>query len=182
MTNQADQGRSNLAVVVLIVAIGFVLLFAASGSMLGFVRWAPLGNFISLRPFAFHGILPLGLMSVIHIILAVWVGIDANRRGQNGILWGLLVLFTSLIGLIVYLLISPMIASRSFLPNRIGGPAAPETPQVGGAACPSCHAEVQADFRICPRCGATLARCGQCDKSIRPDWKVCPYCGTPVAG
>ena len=181
MTNQVDHGRSNVAVVILIASIGFVLLFAASGSLLGFVRWAPIGELIHLRPFAFHGILPLGLMSLINIVLAIWVGMDANKRGQSGILWGLLVLFTSLVGLIVYLLISPMIASRSLLPGQSVGPA-PGAGRALGAACPSCHAEVQADFRICPRCGATLARCGQCDKSIRPDWKVCPYCGTPVAG
>jgi len=181
MTNQVDRGRSNVAVVVLIVVLGFVLMFAASSSMLGFVHWTPAGGLIQLRPFGFSGFLPLGLMSVIHVVLAIWVGIDANRKGQNGILWGLLVLFTSLIGLIVYLLISPMIASRTLFPSRNVDPA-PGAGRALGAACPNCHAEVQTDFRICPRCGATLARCGQCDKSIRPDWKVCPYCGTPVAG
>ena len=175
-----ERRRSNVPLVILIVAIGFAFLFAASGSMLGFIRSAPFGGLIHFRPFAFHPVLPLGLMSVIQIVLAIWVGVDANRKGQNGILWGLLVLCTSLIGLIVYLLISPMIASRSLSPARSTFPTTGSA-QALGAACPSCHAEGLADFRVCPRGGATLARCGKCDKSIRPDWKVCPYCGTAIA-
>jgi hypothetical protein len=50
---------------------------------------------------------PLSLMSLINLALAVWVGIDAERRCTQGSLWGLLVFFTSIVALIVYLPVCP---------------------------------------------------------------------------
>jgi RNA polymerase subunit RPABC4/transcription elongation factor Spt4 len=178
MNNLAAKGRSNIAVILLIVVVGIAFLTALSMPMLGLMRWVPGSGLFGFRHFGFP-MLPIGLMSVIQIVLAIWVGIDAQRKGQNGVLWGLLVLFTSVIGLIVYLLVSPMVSSRSLGAAR-NGPTAPPPPP--GAVCPSCHAQVQSDFRVCPHCGASLARCRQCDRPIRSDWKVCPYCGAALQG
>lgn len=181
MNDQSRQNRSSssVVVVILLVIIGLILIFAASGPFLGFMRWTHIGQPLHLNPFRFHPVLPLGLMSVIQIILAIWVGVDANRKGQNGLLWGLLVLFTSIVGLVIYLIVAPMLASRSN--SRAPSAAVPVAPrQVTGPVCPSCRAEVQAEFKVCPQCGATLARCGKCDKAVQRDWKVCPYCGEAV--
>ena len=48
--------------------------------------------------------------------------------------------------------------------------------------CPSCHAEVEQDFLVCPVCATKLRQsCSNCQRPLEPAWKVCPYCETPVA-
>ena len=46
-----------------------------------------------------------GIWWVLSAGLAIWVGMDANRRGNNGWLWGGLTFLTGLVGLLVYLLL-----------------------------------------------------------------------------
>lgn len=73
------------------------------------------------------------IILVLDILLLVWVARDAKARGlDNGILWMLLVFFTSFVGLIVYLLARP---------------------QGNLIECPNCHnKKLQAAVR-CPHCG-----------------------------
>jgi hypothetical protein len=70
---------------------------------------------------------------VLNIAMLVWVARDAKARGlDNSILWVLLVFFTSIIGLIIYIL------SR---------------PQGNLVPCPNCgNQKLQAAVR-CPHCG-----------------------------
>ena len=42
---------------------------------------------------------------IVWIILAIWVYKDAKKRGENAVLWLLVVLLTGIIGLIVYLIV-----------------------------------------------------------------------------
>ncbi len=42
---------------------------------------------------------------IIWIVLAIWVYKDAKKRGENAVLWLLVVLLTGIIGLIVYLIV-----------------------------------------------------------------------------
>jgi uncharacterized membrane protein YhaH (DUF805 family) len=76
--------------------------------------------------------IPLAVL-VLDIALLVWVARDAKSRGMdNSVLWMVLVMFTSLLGLIIYLL------SR---------------PQGALVECPHCHNKrLQASAR-CPHCG-----------------------------
>ena len=73
------------------------------------------------------------LFFVLNIALLVWVARDAKARGMDGaVLWMLLVLFTSVIGLIIYLF------SR---------------PQGNMIPCSNCgNKKLQAAVR-CPHCG-----------------------------
>jgi uncharacterized membrane protein YhaH (DUF805 family) len=73
------------------------------------------------------------VLFVLNIALLVWVARDAKARGMDSaVLWMLLVLFTSIIGLIIYLF------SR---------------PQGNLVQCPSCgNNRLQASAR-CPHCG-----------------------------
>lgn len=70
---------------------------------------------------------------VLDVLLLVWVARDAKARGlDNGILWMLLVFFTSFVGLVIYLLARP---------------------QGNLIECPNCHnKKLQAAVR-CPHCG-----------------------------
>jgi len=45
------------------------------------------------------------LIYAIQIAIAIWVYRDAKKRGEEALLWLLIVLLTGLIGLIVYILI-----------------------------------------------------------------------------
>ena len=47
------------------------------------------------------------VLFIIWIILAVWVYKDAKARGENAVLWLLIVLITGIIGLIIWLIVRP---------------------------------------------------------------------------
>ncbi len=74
------------------------------------------------------------VLFVLNIALLIWVARDAKSRGMDSaILWMVLVMFTSVIGLIIYL------ASR---------------PQGNVIPCPNCqNKRLQASVK-CPHCGA----------------------------
>ncbi|HXV75927.1 MAG TPA: zinc ribbon domain-containing protein [Candidatus Polarisedimenticolaceae bacterium] len=120
----------------------------------------------------FYG--PLGIWGLLQAALAVWVGLDAGKRGLNGVLWGLLVFFTGIVGLIVYLLVGPAMQTQP-----TGDAPAATAATAGGRRCGSCATQVAPDFKVCPYCGTSLA-CGRCGKPVGGDWKVCPYCTGPL--
>ncbi|WP_263376048.1 PLDc N-terminal domain-containing protein [Granulicella aggregans] len=73
---------------------------------------------------------------VVNIALLVWVNKDAKTRGmETPVIWMLLVLFTSFIGLIIYLL------SR---------------PKGNLASCPRCGHKKLSMLVKCPHCGAAV--------------------------
>lgn len=72
-------------------------------------------------------------VAVINIVLLVWVARDAKTRGMDGAaIWMLLVFFTGIFGLLIYLLSRP----KGYLVN-----------------CPSCGNSRLAAARVCPHCG-----------------------------
>jgi hypothetical protein len=174
MTGNGEQGRIHPALAVLLGVVAVILLIMMmKGCVQGItaVLWGGHGSGWPLGwGWSGGGILPLGLWGVIQIVLSVWVGVDAQKRGMHGLLWGLLVFFTGIVGLIVYLIVAPGLAQRE-------GGAQP----AGAAAqrCGKCGAEVQPQFKACPYCGAAM-RCPHCDQPIQAGWKVCPYCTRPL--
>jgi len=88
---------------------------------------------------------------VIALVLALWVHKDAEMRGENGVLWLILVLLTGWIGLVIWLII------------RIGKPiisleTSPHTSHFSSEKqfCPSCGAIVSPNSLFCPNCGASI--------------------------
>jgi len=45
------------------------------------------------------------IIFIVWILIAVWVYKDAKKRGENAVLWLLVVLLTGIIGLIIYLVV-----------------------------------------------------------------------------
>ena len=113
MSGNRNRNRNNLIFGLLLV-LGGAWLLVQSRLHLGFPR----NSFFGI--FSFTGLL--------HIVLAVWVGVDANRRRMNGVLWGLLVFFTSVVGLIVYLIVVQSPTLRNGLPGNRGAAAARHGP------------------------------------------------------
>jgi hypothetical protein len=89
-----------------------------------------------------------------------WVVFDSRRRGMRTIPWGVLVLATLYIGLIVYL------ACRR--DERV--------------ICPVCGSNPAASFNFCPCCGSALGpACPACGARVRPADRFCRSCGfSPV--
>ncbi len=167
MNNREGRIQPGLAIILAILAIGFLLVnsrgcFWSPDLALHNVGWfgAP------WRFLTFTGLLQL--------ILGVWVGVDAQKRGSNGYFWGLLVFFTSIIGLLVYLLWVTD-AMEKIGKEVSQAKAQPQT----APTCPSCGGEVEDAFKACPACGTPLT-CPGCDKSIRGGWNVCPWCMTKL--
>jgi len=75
---------------------------------------------------------------VVYIFIAYWVYKDAKKRGENGVLWALLVVVGGLIVFIIWFVIRPPIGGRKTSPDR---------------RCPSCGRGIPFDSVVCPYCG-----------------------------
>jgi RNA polymerase subunit RPABC4/transcription elongation factor Spt4 len=108
-----------------------------------------------------YRLVKLQILLAVAVVLFLWLFIpafvyaDASRMGLPAGLWAFLVLLSSVVGLVVYLLVRPR--------NRV--------------VCHACGGAIEKDFVVCPTCGAELkASCPSCGKTVSPDWKMCPYC------
>lgn len=50
---------------------------------------------------------------IVAILIAVWVYKDAEKRGENGALWLIIVILTSIIGLIIWVIVRPPLEKKS---------------------------------------------------------------------
>lgn len=167
--------------------LGFVLLMLVFGAAFMFINplfrysWSRIfmHDFLGMEwgqlplPMAFSmngmaRIMPLTVMFFFWVAVTIWVFRDAESRGQNGLLWGLLVFVGNLLGMIIYLIVrsqTPTVMAQAPLP-------------AGSLRCPSCEKPINGSYANCPYCGLSLGReCRSCGKSVDLDWRVCAYCG-----
>ena len=89
------------------------------------------------------------------VLLALWMFRDAAGSKLSPLYWGLIGLFTNIIGLIVY-----KIYKRS------------------SAVCPSCGAAQSTSHLYCSFCGTALgARCSACGSKVGAKDRFCHHCG-----
>ena len=71
-------------------------------------------------------------------------------------------------------LIAPEIIQQTDAP-RVVAP-----PQI---TCARCHAQVDAGYEWCPRCGASLraTTCAYCGRRVAAGLDDCPSCGAPIS-
>jgi RNA polymerase subunit RPABC4/transcription elongation factor Spt4 len=180
----AGSALNALCCIAALLLIGGILLPACSGSGFGHGYYSGTGWHDPGISSVWHGwFWPtfsfVSFWFFVQVILGVWVGMDAQRRGMNGLLWGLLVFFTCIVGLLVYLIV---VQAGTCCPPR--KPARPPAAGAGGGegSCGSCGSAVQAEFKVCPYCGSPLdARCPACSRPVQAAWKVCPHCERSLA-
>lgn len=112
--------------------------------------------------------------------MVLWTFRDIRSRTRDvvvQILATFMVGVLTLPGLIVYFLIRPHETLTEAYEHALEQEAllqAIEEPEV----CPSCGAEIKADFIYCPYCHMHLRKaCVACDAVLALDWNICPYCG-----
>ena len=181
-----DSGRSStdivLGILVVVLASIFVLVMLRGLHLAGLSLggWSLGGLF---PHGAGHSLLPsyvwtfTGLGWLINLLLAVWVTLDANKRGMNGVLWGILVFFTCVVGLIVYLIVAGTSARNGTAPVAAAAASTPAPGPAASGSCPSCSGRIESAFRVCPYCGLALAgTCPHCGQGVQAGGKVCPNC------
>ena len=84
-------------------------------------------------------ILPI-IWFVIAILIAIWVYRDAEKRDSSGALWLIIVIFTGIIGLIIWLVVRPPIGGKK------------KASASSERRCPNCGRVIPDDARACPYC------------------------------
>ncbi len=112
--------------------------------------------------------------------LVIWTFRDIQKRSRDAvvqILATLLVLFTGVLGAILYLILRPPETLAETYQRTLEEEAILREMEAS-PTCPQCHHAVEADFVRCPHCGAGLRkRCAACDRPLDIRWEICPYCG-----
>ncbi|MHA2060947.1 MAG: zinc ribbon domain-containing protein [Candidatus Sifarchaeia archaeon] len=109
--------------------------------------------------FPFIGIPIMAAIFIVAILLAVWVYRDAEKRGESGILWLIIVLITGIIGLIIWLIVrgdKPVISSKPATKVPPPPPTVQTAQTTDAQFCPNCGASIQPNSLFCANCGASL--------------------------
>lgn len=110
-------------------------------------------------------LLPVAIFLFIILAPPIFVLSDAQeRQTDRPVLWGVFTLFTSVFGLVVYLLVRP--------------------DKVSNCKCGNCNGNVEESFVSCPWCGEKLEKvikkCPECSANIQKGWKFCPECQAEI--
>jgi zinc-ribbon domain len=92
---------------------------------------------------------------VIVVILAIFVAQDANKRGMNGVLWGLGTALLCIVFLPLYLIMRRPLLMAPPPPGYPGTGYTPPPPAGGqNRLCPACGKYHEGTAQFCPHCGA----------------------------
>lgn len=100
------------------------------------------------------------ILFVLYIKLLIWVYQDAQKRNMDEVIWLLIVVFTGLIGLIIYLIIrDPLIGQKAEQAPKA------KVPQ------PEPKAETERDVKYCSACGSPVTEkadfCSLCGEKLK---------------
>ena len=131
----------------------------------------------------------LGAIRLIGIVIAAaiafWVGSDANKRGMNGILWGIGTFLVCIVFLPLYLIMrKPLLVAGGVPP---GTPVYMQPPpgqyppqQQGQYPPPPPPPQFQAPPAAMPPSAGPVHFCTQCGQKYEGTVKFCPSCGAPA--
>ncbi len=140
-----------------------------------------ISNFFNSPYFRFSIKATLYFFIVLWVVFIIWTYRDAKRRGSYPLFWSAVVLFFSLLGLFVYLILRPPeflddvrereleIKRKEFLLRK------------EMQTCVACLRPIESDFLVCPYCYKKLKKtCPTCSRALKLEWSVCPYCQTTL--
>jgi double zinc ribbon protein len=149
------------------------------------MTWSVFGGIHSFFQSAtWFAIQTLGLLFLILFWAATvyWVRKDAKRRITSRSLIRLVTLIGAVppfLGPLVYMLFRPPEYLEDIRERELEIQAIKRG--LGARECSVCHAEVDADFLVCPVCTTRLRQsCANCLRPLDSAWLVCPYCETLV--
>lgn len=104
------------------------------------------------------GLVLIPILALYWIGLALWVYRDADRKQANAALWGLLVLLSNLVGLIIYTMV-----------------------RQNSKVCYKCGVMQGKENTYCIKCGAALNNlCGNCGSIVSKNNVYCGKCGNKI--
>ena len=146
-------------------------------------------------PLGISDLLPDSLESVVQLFFAltgayvaafwfglvVWTFRDIQQRSRDAVvqvLATLLVLFTGVLGVVLYLILRPPDTLSGTYQRTLEEEAIIREIEAN-PSCPHCHHAIDSDYIRCPHCGNALKKqCEACDRTLEIHWEICPYCGT----
>lgn len=125
-----------------------------------------------------------GFLAAFHISLVIWTFRDIRSRSRDAfahLLATALVLFFSLPGLLLYLILRPRETLAEQYERALEEEALLQDIEER-LVCPGCQRKVEPDFMVCPSCHTQLkVRCRHCGRLLHPKWDICPYCARSTA-
>lgn len=117
--------------------------------------------------------------------LVVWTFRDIQQRSRDAVvqvLATLLVLFSGVLGVVLYLILRPSETLADSYQRSLEEEAIIREIDAS-PSCPRCQHSVESDYILCPNCGQALRKqCEVCARTLEIDWRICPYCGIEQAG
>lgn len=118
--------------------------------------------------------------AILWISAIVWAYRDVRERTRDSVSQAvavLLVLFFSIAGLLLYLILRPRETLAEAYERSLESEALLQELE-DQQACPTCRRRVEQDFIVCPYCRTRLRDpCRACGKALSFAWTACPYCG-----
>ncbi len=116
---------------------------------------------------------------VVWAAFVIWVVRDITNRSESLIIQTfsilLVVAFTPVFGVPIYLLIRPRTTIFERYYEEVG------LAEGGTRMCDRCEREVGESYRYCPYCrNELLAACPECGELVEHDWEHCAFCGTNI--
>ncbi|MBC7225136.1 MAG: zinc ribbon domain-containing protein [Anaerolineae bacterium] len=125
-----------------------------------------------------------GFLAAFHISLVIWTFRDIRSRSRDAfahLLAAALVLFFSLPGLLLYLILRPRETLAEQYERALEEEALLQDIEER-LVCPGCQRKAEPDFMVCPSCHTQLkVRCRHCGRLLHPKWDICPYCARSTA-
>ena len=123
----------------------------------------------------------LAYLIAIWVAFVIWVVRDITNRSSNILVQTfsilLIVAFTPIFGLPLYLLVRPRSTLFEKYYEEVG---LAESESFEGRFCEECEEPVSPEYRYCPHCRhELLVPCRHCGELASKDWDCCAYCGTP---
>ena len=113
----------------------------------------------------------------LYVMSILWAKKDAKARGANE-KSAMLISLIPFAGVLAYVLMRPPLLKIDEKEQDLDIKLKTRQYKKYGI-CPSCGAEIEDDFIVCPKCNFKLKDiCSNCSKPLDKNWNVCPYCAT----